>query len=86
MLTAAMYIIAGLVMILVLSLSLRIKRRVAATLGSSALGILLLTGLNLLSGVTGIHLGYSGLALFCSTMLGIPGVIGMLFMNVVSRT
>ncbi len=48
---------------------------------NSLFGAVTLCLINVISGVTGFSLGYSALSILTSIMLGIPGVVGMLFLR-----
>ncbi len=62
---------------------IRITKPIKCLVTSSTQGLCALGLLNALSGMTGLSLGFSWLSLGMSTLLGIPGVIGMIVINTI---
>lgn len=51
--------------------------------GSGAQGLGALALVNITAGLTGVSLGFSWLTAGCGALLGIPGVIGLVLMQIV---
>lgn len=82
---AVLYTAIVLMGIFVLILILRSKRLVKAALGSMVSGSLALVLVNLLTGITGVALAYNVWTVGTAVLLGVPGVILMLVLNVMWR-
>lgn len=67
----------------VLTVAARNEKPLRRLFGSGAQGLLAVALVNVTSGLTGVSLGFSWLTAGCGVLLGIPGVIGLVLMQII---
>lgn len=78
-----LWALAGIFGVWLLIATLRSGRPIRSLLSSATQGLCALGLVNLLGTFTGVSLGFSWLATGAGLTLGIPGVIGVLLLNIV---
>lgn len=74
----------GVVIVLAVAVALfKTGRPVRGIVGSGAQGICALAAVNIAGAFTGVSLGLNLFSGLCCLVLGIPGVVGMLFMKLI---
>lgn len=81
----ALLALAGIFGLWLLVAVLRSGKPIRTLLSSAMQGLCALGLVNVLGAFTGVSLGFSWLTTGAGLMLGIPGVIGMLVLNIVFR-
>ena len=74
----------GVIVVLAVAVALfKTGRPVRGIVGSGAQGICALAAVNIAGAFTGVSLGLNLFSGLCCLVLGIPGVVGMLFMKLI---
>ena len=74
----------GVIIVLAVAVALfKTGRPVRGIVGSGAQGICALAAVNIAGAFTGVSLGLNLFSGLCCLVLGIPGVVGMLFMKLI---
>ena len=81
----ALWLFAGVFLLWILVALLRGERPLRTLLTSAAQGMCALGLVNVLGTFTGVSIGFSWLSTGAGLILGIPGVIGVLMLNIVFR-
>lgn len=69
--------------IAVFTAAVRTEKPLRRLFGSGLQGLGALTLVNITAGLTGVSVGFSWLAAGCCVLLGVPGVIGLVLMQIV---
>ncbi len=84
-LSIVFWVLAFILIMILLITAIRNGRPCRRLFSSATLGLCALGAVNLLGGLTGVSVGFSWLAVGSSMLLGIPGVVGMVVLDVVLR-
>lgn len=76
-------IVGGLILLAVTIALFRSGKPVRGLVSSGAQGLCALAAVNLAGAFTGVSLGLSWLTGACCVVLGIPGVVGLLFLKLI---